>query len=103
VLFYDKDTQTIGFSPVDRPGMKGAIKLSFGTKGATISARSFLSYYGIDHGSTRKALIETREGHPRFVFSAAVTPEKSKKRAPVVENAEEKDQTAGEEDDDLPF
>jgi hypothetical protein len=51
VLFFDKDTRKIGIK-LAKETEPGAVKVKHGRAGATISARKFLLWYGIEHHKT---------------------------------------------------
>jgi len=53
VLFYDKDKPAIGIRLTNDEAEEGRCKLQVRPESATISAKSFLDYYGINHQKTR--------------------------------------------------
>lgn len=59
ILYYDKKGHRIGIRLINNEKEQGARKFrKRGGQGAEVSARSFLSYYGIDRSKTRRYSVE---------------------------------------------
>ena len=54
VLFYDLDTKKIGIRFAESAKEEGAVKLVRRGGGASIFAKGFLRYFGIDHSKSRR-------------------------------------------------
>jgi hypothetical protein len=69
ILFYDSDTRRIGVNFTNDGNEEGAIKLSTRSSGgASLSARAFLDFYGIDHSDTKKYDISFDEENKLYVI-----------------------------------
>lgn len=58
IFFYDKENNKIGFKFTNDNNEDGIIKLNIRKTGATVSAKSFLDYYEIDHSETKRYEVE---------------------------------------------
>lgn len=53
ILFFDKDQALIGVKLTNEDGEQGIAKLQVRAENASISAKAFLDYYGINYQKTR--------------------------------------------------
>jgi hypothetical protein len=69
ILFYDADTRKIGINFTNDESEEGATKLSKRVAGgASISAKAFLDFYGIEHPETKKYDIDFDEDNKLYVI-----------------------------------
>ena len=57
VLFFDRESARIGIKFTNDEGESGAIALTKGRTGATLSVKAFLEYYDIPYERTRKYAV----------------------------------------------
>jgi hypothetical protein len=69
VLFFDKDTKTIGVKLTNDKREPGAMKLVKRKSGGfSFSAQGFLKYYNIDYGETKKYDLTYDESEKLYIF-----------------------------------
>lgn len=75
VLFYDKSNTKIGIKITNDSNEEGAISMTIrgeGKSGATIAARTFLEFYGIDYSETRKYTPEYDEDNQLWTIQLQI-------------------------------
>lgn len=68
IFFYDKENGKIGFKFTNDEKEEGISKISIRKTGATVSSKSFLEYYRIDHSKTKRYDINFDETDSLYII-----------------------------------
>ncbi len=68
IFFYDSDNKQIGFKFTKDKSEEGVIKLNTKNTGAVASGKSFLEYYGIEHGVTKQYDLKVDKDNDLYII-----------------------------------